>query len=155
MARTRSCVPSCKPGLPTGQKMRACHVARLVPAQAWQTASAGQGSKGERDYDWAWLATASPHHHLLIRRSLADPFDLAFCYCHVPPGRACSFTTLIRVAGRRWPIEEDFAFGKSHFGLADSQVRHYTPIGRHLALAMAALAVCAVTAALARPRTST
>jgi hypothetical protein len=73
----------------------------------------------------------------------------------VPAGRACSFTTLVRVAGRRWPVEEDFEFGKSHFGLADSQVRHYTPICRHLALATAALAVCAVTAASARPRTST
>jgi SRSO17 transposase len=141
--------------LPTGQKARADHAARLVPARAWQIASAGAGSKGERDYGWAWLATASPRHHLLIRRSLTDHADLAFFYCHVPAGRACSFTTLVRVAGRRWPIEEDFALGKSWFGLADSQVRHYTPICRHLALAMAALAVCAVTAALARPRTTT
>ncbi len=134
--------------------MRADHAARLVPARAWQTASAGQGSKGERDYGWAWLATASGRHHLLIRRRLRDPADLAFFYCHVPAGRACSFTTLIRVAGRRWPVEEDFALGKSWFGLADSQVRRYTAITRHLALAMAALAACAVTAALARERTS-
>jgi SRSO17 transposase len=139
--------------LPTGQKIRADHAARLVPARGWQTASAGAGSKGERDYGWAWLATASPRRHLLIRRSLADPADLAYLYCYVPAGRACSFTTLVRVAGRRWPVEEDFGLGKSWFGLADSQVRHYTPICRHLALAMAALAVCAVTAAVARPRT--
>ena len=72
----------------------------------------------------------------------------------MPAGRACSFTTLVRVAGRRWPVEEDFALGKSWFGLADSQVRRYTAITRHLALAMAALAVCTVTAALARERTS-
>jgi SRSO17 transposase len=141
--------------LPTGQKIRADHAARLVPAAAWQTASAGHGSKGERDYRWAWLATASAHHHLLIRRSLTNPSDLAYFYCHVPAGQACSFTTLIRVAGRRWPIEEDFALGKSWFGLADSQVRRYTALHRHLALAMAALAACAITAALARHRTST
>jgi SRSO17 transposase len=140
--------------LPAGQKVRADHAARLVPARAWQTASAGHGSKGERDYGWAWLATASRRHHLLIRRSLADPADLAYFYCHIPAGRACSFTSLIRVAGRRWPVEEDFALGKSWFGLADSQVRRYTAVTRHLALAMAALAVCATTAALARPRTS-
>jgi SRSO17 transposase len=141
--------------LPAGQKVRADHAARLVPARAWQTASAGHGSKGERDYGWAWLATASPRRHLLIRRRLADPADLAYFYCHVPAGRACSFTTLVRVAGRRWPVEEDFALGTSWFGLADSQVRRYTPICRHLALTMAALAVCATTAALAHPRTST
>ena len=141
--------------LPAGQKARADHAARLVPARAWQTASAGHGSKGDRDYGWAWLATASTRRHLLIRRHLGDPADLAYFLCHVPAGRACSFTTLIRIAGRRWPVEEDFALGKSWFGLADSQVRCHTAITRHLALAMAALAVCATTAALARPRTST
>jgi SRSO17 transposase len=140
--------------LPTGQKMRADHAARLALAPAWQTASAGHGSKGERDYDWAWLATASPRHHLLIRRHLRDHTDLAYCYCHVPTGRPCSFTTLIRIAGRRWPVEEDFRLGKTDFGLADSQVRRYTALTRHLALTMAALAICATTAALARPHTS-
>lgn len=120
------------------QKVRADHAARLVPAAAWQTAPAGHGSKGERDYGWAWLATASARHQLLIRRNLRDPADLAYFLCHVPAGRACSFTTLVRVAGRRWPVEEDFALGKSWFGLADSQVRRYTAITRHLALAMAA-----------------
>ena len=141
--------------LPSGQRMRADHAARLVPARAWQTASAGHGSKGQRDYGWAWLATASASRHLLIRRNLTDPADQAYLYCHIPAGRARSFTTLVRVAGRRWPVEEDFRLGKSDFGLADSQVRRYTPICRHLALAMAALAVCATTAALAHTRTST
>jgi SRSO17 transposase len=140
--------------LPTGQKARADHAAWLVPARAWQAASAGHGSKGERDYSWAWLATASARRHLLIRRSLHDPADLAYFLCHVPADRACSFTTLVRVAGRRWPVEEDFRLGKSDFGLADSQVRRYIALTRHLALAMAALAVCATTAALARSRTS-
>ena len=32
--------------LPTGQRVRADHAARLVPARAWQTASAGQGIQG-------------------------------------------------------------------------------------------------------------
>jgi SRSO17 transposase len=141
--------------LPAGQKIRADHAARRVPARAWQTASAGHGSKGERDYGWAWLATASPRHHLLIRRHLRDPADQAYFYCHMPTGRPCSFTTLIRTAGRRWPVEEDFRLGKTGFGLADSQVRRYTALTRHLALTMAALAVCATTAALARSRTST
>jgi SRSO17 transposase len=91
--------------LPAGQKIRADHAARLVPACAWQTSSAGHGSKGERDYGWAWLATASARHHLLIRRRLADPAELAYFWCYVPAGRPCSFTTLVRVAGRRWPVE--------------------------------------------------
>jgi hypothetical protein len=146
--------PSSSIGADPWQKVRADHAARLVPAAAWQTAPAGHGSKGERDYGWAWLATASARHQLLIRRNLRDPADLAYFLRHVPAGRACSFTTLVRVVGRLWPVEEDFALGKSWFGLADSQVRRYTAITRHLALAMAALAVCTVTAALARERTS-
>ena len=126
--------------LPDGQKMRTDHAARLVPARARQIASAGRGSKGGRDYRRAWLATASPRRHLLIRRSLTDPADLACCYCHVPAGRACSFTTLVRVAGRRRPVEEDFPRAKSDFGPADSQARRYTALTRHLVLATGALA---------------
>ena len=52
----------------------------------------------------------------------------------------------------RWPVEEDFEFGKDHFGLDHSQVRLYTALLRHTVLAMAALAVCAVTAAAAATR---
>ena len=39
---------------------------------------------GHRDYAWAWAATASPRHQVLIRRSLTDPDDLVFFYCHAP-----------------------------------------------------------------------
>jgi SRSO17 transposase len=87
--------------LPTGQKARADHAARLVPARGWQTASAGHGSKGARDYRWAWLGTASGRHYLLIRRNLRDPADLAYFCCHVPARRAFSFTTLIRLPSPR------------------------------------------------------
>jgi hypothetical protein len=41
-------------------------------------------------------------------------------------------------------------FGKDHFGLDHSQVRLYTALLRHIVLTMAALAVCAVTAAQAK-----
>ena len=60
---------------------------------------------------------------------------------------------LIRAAGLRWPAEEEFEFGKDCFGLDQCQVRLYTAIARHIVLVMAALAVCAVTAALLRDRT--
>jgi hypothetical protein len=62
---------------------------------------------------------------------------------------------LIRAAGLRWPVEEDFELGKDCFGLDQSQVRLYSAIARHVVLVMAALAICAVTAALLRDRTST
>jgi hypothetical protein len=61
--------------------------------------------------------------------------------------------TLVRVACLRWPVEEGFEFGKDHFGLDHSQVRLYTALLRHIVLTLAALAVCAVTAAQAKTRT--
>jgi SRSO17 transposase len=126
----------------------------LKDTRRWEVRSAGTGSKGERWYAWAWLGTASPRHHLLIRRHLASG-ELAFHYCHVPQGQPVSKTRLIRAAGLRWPVEEDFEFGKDCFGLDESQVRLYTAIARHTVLVMAALAACAVTAALLRDRTGT
>ncbi|MGI5157512.1 IS701 family transposase [Microbispora sp. CA-102843] len=120
----------------------------------WEVRSAGKGSKGERWYAWAWIATASPRHHLLVRRHLKTG-KLAFHYCYVPEGRPVTKAVLIRTAGLRWPIEEDFAVGKDCFGLDQCQARLYTAILRHIVLVMAALAICAVTAAHLRDRTDT
>jgi hypothetical protein len=52
-------------------------------------------------------------------------------------------------------VEETFEFSKDCFGLDQSQVRLYAAIARHTVLVMAALAVCAITAALLRDRTGT
>jgi len=128
-------------------------VTRLLnDTHRWEIRSAGPGSKGQRWYAWVWLATASPRHHLLLRRHLGTG-ELAFHYCYVPPGAPVSKARLIRAAGLRWPAEENFEFGKDCFGLDQSQVRLYTAIARHTVLVMAALAACAVTAALLRDRT--
>jgi len=42
----------------------------LKHPRRWEIRSAGKGSKGDRWYAWAWLGTASPRHHLLIRRHI-------------------------------------------------------------------------------------
>ncbi len=118
----------------------------------WEIRSAGKGSKGDRWYAWAWIATNSPRHYLLIRKHLRTG-ELAFHYCYVPEGQLLTKARLIRAAGLRWPVEEGFEFGKDCFGLDQSQVRLYTAIARHTVLVCAALAVCAVTAALLRDRT--
>jgi SRSO17 transposase len=122
--------------------------------RGWEVRSAGKGSKGARWYAWAWLATASPRHYLLIRRTLTTG-ELAFHYCFVPASQPVSLSRLVRAAGCRWPVEEDFRSGKGCFGLDQCQARLYPAIARHTALVMAALAICAVTAALLRRRTDT
>src|SRR5439155_19189781 len=81
-----------------------------------------------------------------------DTGELAYHYCYTPPSRPTTLMTLVRVACLRWPVEEGFEFGKDHFGLDHSQVRTYTALLRHTVLTMAALAVCAVTAAQAKTR---
>jgi SRSO17 transposase len=126
----------------------------LKARRRWTVASAGTGSKGERDYAWAWVATASPRHWLLIRRHLGTG-ECAYHYCHVPAGQPVSLRRLITAAGLRWPVEESFEFGKDYFGLDQSQVRLHTALTRHTVLVMAALAVCVVAAARARDRTDT
>jgi SRSO17 transposase len=141
--------------LSSGRRVRADQALKLVPPKAWNRASAGAGSKGDRTYAWAWIATASDRHHLLVRRSLTDPTDLAFFYAYVPAGRPATLPVLVAIAGRRWPVEEDFQVGKDHFGLDHSQVRHYTALLRHLVLTMTALAACAAAAAGIRPATNT
>jgi len=129
-------------------------VARLLTGKKhrkrWEIHSV-PGSKGARAYAWAWLATTSDRHFLLIRKHLISG-ELAYHYCYVPPGRPVTLMTLIRVACLRWPVEEDFEFSKDHFGLDHSQVRSYTALLRHIVLSMAALAVCAVTAAQQKPQ---
>jgi hypothetical protein len=120
----------------------------------WEVRSAGQGSKGERWYAWAWLGTASPRHSLLVRRHLKTG-ELAFHYCFVPDGQLASKARLIRAAGLRWPVEESFELAKGCFGLDQCQARLYTAILRHIVLVMAALAICAVTAAMLTGRTDT
>jgi SRSO17 transposase len=141
--------------LASGVKLT-CKQAAARPGRrrGWEVRSAGSGSKGQRWYAWAWLGTASRWHHLLIRRHLQNG-ELAFHYCYLPDGQPASPSRPIRAAGLRWPVEEDFEFGKNCFGLDQSQVRLYTAIARHTVLVMAALAICAVTAALLRRRTDT
>ena len=142
--------------LACGTKMTCAEaVSKLLKrTKAWEVRSAGQGSKGERWYAWAWLATASARHHLLIRRHLRTG-ELAFHYCFVPGGQLASKARLIRAAGLRWPAEESFELAKGCFGLDQCQARLYTAILRHAVLVMAALAICAVTAAQLTDRTGT
>jgi SRSO17 transposase len=89
-------------------KMRADQALHLVEPHGWNRRSCGNGSTGRRLYDWAWNATASPQHQLPIRRKISDPTELAYYITFVPAHYVCSLTDLIKVAGSRWAIEDDF-----------------------------------------------
>src|SRR5258708_16665268 len=58
-----------------GEAVTCAQAARALGknTRRWEIRSAGAGSKGQRWDAWAWLDTASPAHHLLIRRHLRTP----------------------------------------------------------------------------------
>ena len=97
----------------------------------WRRLSAGDGSKGARRYDWAFVRLAPPaatgvEQALLIRRPLHapdDPKQLAYYLTFAPVG--ILLETLVAVAGRRWAIEESVAAAKGEAGLDHYEVRHY------------------------------
>ena len=137
--------------LPSGRKAAVSAVAAMTSGTAWETRSCGPGCKGHRDYQWTWIATASPQHWALSRRNLANPADLAFFYCHVPQGRPVTLTALVRTAGKRWPAEECHQQGKGQTGLDQHQVRLWCSFHRHTVLSMCAQALLAVGAARHAP----
>jgi SRSO17 transposase len=96
--------------------MRADAVAATLPKGAWQRLSAGSGAKGQRYYDWAWVTVSAQagHHWLLISRHPRHG-ELAFYHCYSPT--LVPLGELVRVAGRRWTIEESFQAGKGLAGL--------------------------------------
>jgi SRSO17 transposase len=135
--------------LPIG-RLRADQAAARLPGRCWNRLSAGQGAKGQRDYDWAWLRITPPadeqdgHHWLLVRRRIASG-ELAFYRCWTP--RPVTLAALVRVAGIRWSIEECFQAAKSEVGLDQHQVRRWRSWYRYTTLVMLAHAMLAVVAA--------
>ena len=118
-----------------------------LPSTAWQRLSAGDGAKGPRLYDWAYLpygSDAAPgwEKGLLIRRSLAEPGKLAFYLTHAAHGTALA--DLVQIAGTRWTIEACFEAAKGEVGLDQYEVRSWTGWHRHVTLAMLAHAYLAV-----------
>ena len=136
-----------------GQAQPVGLVAALLPAEAWTVLSAGAGSQGPRLYEWAWLALSGEHEAaardrgswLLIRRSLSDPSKRAYDRVSGPAGT--TLAEAVRVAGRRWSIEEGLEEAKGEVGLDHYEVRGYRAWYRHITLALLAHAVLVVTRA--------
>ena len=142
---------------PEGDRLRQARVDELfgeLKAKSWQRLSAGQGSKGERFFDWAWLrlselskgagSTSKSQSKgkfdkwILARRSVQDPKDVAYYIVFAP-----SSTTLqqvLQVAGNRWVIETGFEAVKNEAGLDEYEVRSWVAWYRHITLSLLAYA---------------
>jgi SRSO17 transposase len=143
--------------------LRVDELAATLPDASWQRYSAGPGSKGPRYYDWAWIALLPEHdeqpeddhphggaHHLLTRRSPGSG-ELAYLRAYSP--HRVPLSTLVRVAGQRWRIEESFQSAKGLIGLDQHQVRRWVSWHRWTTLAMLAHAFLAVATAIERDHT--
>jgi SRSO17 transposase len=128
-------------------------VARGLAASDWKRLSAGDGVKGPRLYDWAYVELvdieASEYdasrsgvwtRGLLIRRTIADQ-DLAFFSTWAPTGT--SIEKLVRVEGCRWAIEDSFETAKNELGLDHNETRSWHGWHRHVSLVMLAFAMMA------------
>lgn len=132
---------------------KAENVARSLPADAWQCLSAGDGTKGPRRHDWAYVELAHLGadeyvegaeelwtRGLLIRRHRTDS-ELAYfsTSCRHLDRSSC------RGRGHRWSIEDAFETAKDELGLDHNETRSWHGWHRHVSLVMLAFAILAVT----------
>jgi len=110
-------------------------IAQGLDAVAWQRLSAGEGTKGPRLYDWAYLELADLD---------ADEFNPTLdgtwtcgplIRCNIGNGECAFFTTwcpagtgieqLVQVEGQRWVIEDSFETAKNELGLDHNETRSW------------------------------
>ena len=132
----------------------AARIAQDLPKTAWKRLSAGEGTKGPRWHDWAYVELADLDageygstltgewtRGLLIRRNIADG-DLAFFSTWCPKGT--SIKKLVSIEGHRWAIEDSFETAKNELGLDHNETRSWHGWHRHASLVMLAFAMTAV-----------
>jgi len=128
-------------------------IAAELDASVWKRLSAGEGTKGARLHDWAYIELADLEAEafydgpngtwtrgLLVRRNIADE-DLAFFSTWCPAGT--SISTLVQVEGHRWSIEDSFETAKNELGLDHNETRSWHGWHRHVSLVMLAFAMMA------------
>jgi SRSO17 transposase len=126
-------------------------IAQGLAPSAWQRLSAGDGTKGPRLCDWAYLELAdldaSEYNSaqsglwtrgLLIRRNIVDG-DLAYFSTWCPVGT--TIETLVAVEGHRWAMEDGFETAKGELGLDHDETRSWHVWHRHVSLVMLAFAM--------------
>jgi SRSO17 transposase len=129
----------------------ASKIAQNLPKHRWRRLSSGEGTKGPRLHDWAYLELADLElgqynsalsgewtRGLLIRRNLADG-ALAFFSTWCPKGTPMA--KLVSVEGHRWAIEDSFESAKNELGLDHNETRSWHGWHRHVALVMLAFAM--------------
>src|SRR5271157_2655758 len=126
-------------------------VAQGLAPSDWKRLSAGDGAKGPRLYDWAYVELADIDaseydasrsglwtRGLLIRRTITR-----FGFLLHLGSAGASIDKLVRVEGCRWAIEDSFETAKNELGLDHNETRSWHGWNRHVSLVMLAFAMMA------------
>ncbi len=121
-----------------GYSVRVSEILQVRLGGEWVRLSAGDGTKGPRDFEWQRIPLMDPavpgwQRWLLVRRRLDDPDRLKTFLCFAPAGT--SLAALVQVAGSRWHIEACFEEAKGEVGLDHYEVRSWMAWYRHITLA--------------------
>lgn len=133
--------PRVAPSAPSARMVS--EVVASLPSAAWKRRAVMEGEKGPIQYDWAWTPVVEsrdrlpgPDVWLLVRRSISDPKQVAYYLSYAPAGTA--FETLIRIASRRYTVEQCIEEAKGETGLDEYEVRFWHSWYRHITLSMMA-----------------
>jgi SRSO17 transposase len=133
-----------------GTQKRVDQVARTLASSDWQRLSAGDGSKGPRFFDWAWVEIGGPEkpgwkRWLVVRRSLQEgskPAEAAYFLVFAP--RETTLSQIVVAIGSRWTVEQCFEEAKGEVGLDEYEVRSLQGWYRHITFSMLAHAFLTV-----------
>jgi len=123
--------------------VRVDQLAAQLPPQAWRTYQVKAGEKGPIAAQFAFVRAVAaregqpgPDVWVVLRRSRSAPPELKIFLSNA--AAETPREELVRVSGRRWPIETCFEEAKSNLGMADYQTRSWRGWHHHMTLVILA-----------------
>ncbi|MER6358967.1 IS701 family transposase [Streptomyces sp. NPDC001634] len=144
------------------RRWQARQLLNKVRPEQWMRRATGDGAKGRRQYDWAWLDIrpddtpneAGPQGttNVLVARRHRYTGEVSYFRCHAPGPVALA--TLVENICRRWKIEETFQLAKGYTGLDQGQVTCWNSWMRWSLFSLIAAAVLTMTLHAETPATT-
>ncbi|MFJ8938836.1 transposase [Streptomyces sp. NPDC102365] len=139
-----------------GRRREARKMINKVRAGQWTRRRTGHGTKGAREYDWAWVdvrpddapdgnGNGNAGTSVLVARRHRYTGEVSYFRCWTPGDVALG--TRAEVLCRRWRIEETFQLAKGFTGLDQGQVTCWNSWMRWSLFSLIAAAVLSLTAA--------
>ncbi|MFF0087785.1 IS701 family transposase [Streptomyces canus] len=142
-----------------GRRWEARRMLNKVRPEQWMRLATGHGTKGTREYDWAWLdiraddapAGQAAGTSALVARRHRYTGELSYFRCWAPG--LIALATLVEIICCRWRIEETFQLAKGFTGLDQGQVTCWNSWMRWSLFSLIAAAVLALTLATVGEKT--